>query len=97
MKNADYLRLFGTLILFALYTLLMPIMGFLAASILFVFLFNVLYCGVNQLKEACVAVKTHQVKGSKAVKSLVISLCISVVASLIIWLVFGVIFKITLP
>lgn len=41
------MKLFGTLVLFAAYIIAMDILGFTAASIIFVFLFNVLYAGTK--------------------------------------------------
>jgi putative tricarboxylic transport membrane protein len=43
--NADYKKLFGTLILFIGYILAVEEIGFTVTSIIFVFLFNVLYTG----------------------------------------------------
>jgi putative tricarboxylic transport membrane protein len=47
IDNADYVKLFGTLVLFAAYIIAMDILGFTVASIIFVFLFNVLYAGTK--------------------------------------------------
>ncbi|MDY6305735.1 MAG: tripartite tricarboxylate transporter TctB family protein [Oribacterium sp.] len=45
--NADYVKLFGTFILFCGYIICMDILGFTSTSIIFVFLFNVLYAGTK--------------------------------------------------
>lgn len=47
-KDADYVKLFGTLILFAAYIVCLNILGFTASSIIFVFLFNLLYAGLEK-------------------------------------------------
>ncbi len=46
-ENADYVKLFGTLILFVGYILTLGVLGFTATSIIFVFLFNFLYADKN--------------------------------------------------
>ena len=43
--NCDYVKLFGTLILFIGYIACLNVIGFTITSIIFVFLFNVLYAG----------------------------------------------------
>lgn len=48
LQNADYFKLIGTLVLFAGYVFLMNIIGFTVTSMVFVFLFNVLYAGVEK-------------------------------------------------
>ncbi len=45
VEGYDKLKLFGTVILMILYVLALDLVGFLPASILFVLLFNVLFCG----------------------------------------------------
>lgn len=92
----DKVKLWGTLILFVLYILLMPVMHFLSASIIFVFLYNVLYCGIGQVKEAICDIKGH-VKPSAACRSLLVSLVISVLFSVGIWYLFGVVLMVSLP
>ena len=47
-EDADYFKLFGTLVLFAGYIFCMDIIGFTVTSIIFVFLFNCLYAGVSK-------------------------------------------------
>jgi hypothetical protein len=97
VENWDKVRFLGTLILLVAYFPAMELMGFLAASILFVFLFNVLFCGVEQLASIPVAFKTRTFWSNPDFKSLLISLIISVVSSVLIWFIFGQVFKITLP
>ncbi len=48
LPNADYFKLFGTLILFAGYIFTLDKLGFTATSIVFVFLFNLLYGGTSK-------------------------------------------------
>ncbi len=50
VEGYDKLKLFGTLILFILYVIALDLVGFLPASIIFVFLFNVLFCGTKEKK-----------------------------------------------
>lgn len=45
IENYDKVKLFGTVILLALYILALQWIGFLVASLIFIFLFNVLYSG----------------------------------------------------
>lgn len=97
MTNWDKLRLLGTVVLIVLYIYAMEWLGFLAASIIVVFLLNVLYNGVGQLREIPGAFKAGTLFSSKAFKSLLLSLTISVTASFVIWYLFGSVFKITLP
>jgi hypothetical protein len=97
VENWDKVRFLGTLILLVAYFPAMELMGFLPASILFVFLFNVLFCGVEQLASIPVAFKTRTFWSNPDFKSLLISLIISVVSSVLIWFIFGQVFKITLP
>lgn len=44
-EHYDKAKLFGTIIGLVAYILLMPILGFIPASLLFIFFFNVLYAG----------------------------------------------------
>jgi hypothetical protein len=48
IENADYLKLFGTLVLFIAYIICLDIFGFTITSMVFVFLFNILYAGVGK-------------------------------------------------
>lgn len=45
IKNYNKVKLFGTLILLVLYILALQWIGFVPASLIFIFLFNVLFCG----------------------------------------------------
>ena len=47
IEKADYFKLFGTLVLFAGYIFTLDKLGFTVTSIIFVFLFNVLYAGTS--------------------------------------------------
>jgi len=97
VANWDKVRLIGSLVLMVLYFPSMNLLGFLPASILFVFMFNVLFCGVQQIASIPVAFKTRKFWSNRGFRSLLISLIISVVSSTLIYLVFGKLFKITLP
>ncbi|WP_320128829.1 tripartite tricarboxylate transporter TctB family protein [uncultured Sphaerochaeta sp.] len=97
VENWDKVRLLGTLGLLIVYFPAMELMGFLPASILFVFLFNVLFSGIEQLASIPVAFKTRQFWSNPDFRSLLISLIISVVSSILIWFIFGQVFNITLP
>lgn len=96
-KDWDKVRLPGTLILLVLYIPSMELLGFLPASIIFIFLFNVLFVGIRQLSSIPVAFKTKKFWSNHDFRSLLISLIIAVVSSLLIWFFFGQVFKITLP
>ena len=54
-ENYDKVKLFGTLILLVLYILALEWIGFVPAGLIFVFLFNVLYCGTLQWKSLLTA------------------------------------------
>ena len=95
--DADKFRLFGTIVLYAFYVLIMPVLGFLPASILCIFLFNVLYCGVEALKQIPVAIKEKTYFANKGFSSVFFSIVISLIASLFIWILFAKIFAVTLP
>ncbi|SFG77487.1 tripartite tricarboxylate transporter TctB family protein [Oribacterium sp. WCC10] len=45
--NPDFIKLFGTLVLFVGYIVTLDIIGFTLTSIIFVFLFNILYAGTS--------------------------------------------------
>jgi putative tricarboxylic transport membrane protein len=45
IENYDKVKLVGSIVLLALYILALEWIHFLAASLIFIFLFNVLYCG----------------------------------------------------
>lgn len=48
IEGCDHVKLWGTLFLFAAYIVCLDIIGFTVTSIIFVFLFNVLYAGVSK-------------------------------------------------
>lgn len=81
-ENYDKLKLWGALILMVAYFFLLDKIGFTVCSIIFVFLFNTLFAGLDRMKN----VKYH-----------VNSLIISVVSVLLISILFGTVFDITLP
>lgn len=95
--NWDKVKLIGTLLMFILYIFAMDLLGFLTASILFIFLFNVLFAGVEQLKQIPLAIKEKSYIKNEAFKSVLNSLLISVAFSIGIWFLFGQVFQITLP
>ena len=97
VANWDKVRLIGSLVLMVLYFPAMNLLGFLPASILFLFLFNVLFVGIEQLASIPVAFKTRKFWSNRDFRSLLNSLIISVVSSTLIWFIFGKLFKITLP
>ena len=55
VENYDKLKLFGTVALLILYILALEWVGFLIASIIFIFLFNVLFCGTLQPKSLLIS------------------------------------------
>ncbi len=97
VANWDKVRFLGTLLLMVTYFPAMNLIGFLPASIIFIFLFNVLFVGLEQLKSIPIAFKTKQFWSNHDFRSLLISLIIAVVSSTLIWFMFGQVFKITLP
>ncbi|NCC06677.1 MAG: tripartite tricarboxylate transporter TctB family protein [Clostridia bacterium] len=48
IDKADFVKLFGTLVLFIAYIALVDVIGFTVTSIVFVFLFNLLYTGFSK-------------------------------------------------
>ncbi len=96
-ENWDKLKLFGTLVLFILYIFAMDVLGFLIASIVFIFLFNVLFAGVMQLEEIPKAFKEKTYFKNEGFCSVCISLLIAIIFSVGIWFLFGEVFSITLP
>lgn len=81
-ENYDKLQIWGTLILLVAYFFLLDKIGFTVCSIIFLFLFNTLFGGKDNLKNG---------------KYILMSVVISVVATLFISILFGTIFNITLP
>lgn len=55
VEGYDKLKFFGTIVLMILYVLALDLVGFLPASILFVLLFNVLFCGTLERKSLLVS------------------------------------------
>lgn len=88
-KDFNPLVFFGSIALMVIYFWLLPIIHFTAASMLILFILNVLYTPPFVLED----------KKIKAInwKSLAVSVVISVVAPLLIYLLFGVAFGLTLP
>lgn len=93
VENWDKLKLIGCLVLLLLYPIAMKAIHFLPASIIFIFLFNVLFCGVDKLA----MIKQGGGLKNEGLKSVLVSLLISVIASVLIWFIFGTVFRVTLP
>jgi len=55
VENFDKLKFFGTIALMILYVLALEWLGFLVASLIFVFLFNVLFCGTLEKKSLLIS------------------------------------------
>jgi hypothetical protein len=55
-KDADLIMLFGGFFVFALYVLALKPMGFLLSSMLFIFLFNLLFCRTRKLRSILISV-----------------------------------------
>jgi len=55
VQDADFFMLGGTLVLFGLYIWLLGVIGFLASSLVCIFLFNVLFCRTLKLKSLLVS------------------------------------------
>ena len=79
----DKLKLWGSVILFVLYVYLLPVLHFTTASMIFIFLFNVLF----EMKPARLF----------EIKSVIISALIAVIGSWGVWYLFFQVFNITLP
>jgi hypothetical protein len=88
----DKMRFLGTIVLFILYGISMQFIHFLPASIIFVFLFNIVYSGVFTDRAETKAMSKKQLT-----RSLVNSFIISVVGSVLIWFLFAKVFVVTLP
>ncbi len=80
-ENYDKFQFWGTIGLLALYFLLLDVIGFTVCSMVFLFLFNMLFGG----------------KANLNVKYIRNSAIISVVSTLIISILFGTVFNISLP
>lgn len=81
--NYDKLKLWGALFLFIAYLIALPQLHFVPASIIFIFLFNVLF-DFNKAQPF-------------NFKSILISLVISLICSYGVWYLFFQVFNITLP
>ncbi|MEM1484107.1 tripartite tricarboxylate transporter TctB family protein [Oscillospiraceae bacterium PP1C4] len=55
IENYDKLKFWGTLVLFVSYILAMDIVGFIPASIVCIFLFNVLFCATKDKKSLLIS------------------------------------------
>lgn len=97
IEDYDKLCFWGTLVLFVMYIFLMNLIGFLAASILCIFLYNVLFSDVKNLHAITTAIHEKTFIKSNTFRSLATSLIVSVIFSVIIWYLFGQVFNITLP
>ena len=75
----------------------MEFIGFLPASITCIFLFNVLFTGVEDLKGVAVGVKEKTFYKNPGFKSVANSIIISTVFAVGVWFIFGQVFQITLP
>jgi hypothetical protein len=56
VPDADLCMLFGSLALFILYILALDFLGFLTASLIFIFLFNLLFCRTLKPKSVFISV-----------------------------------------
>lgn len=81
-KNYDKLKFWGCIALMIFYFLLLDVIGFTVTSIVFVYLFNTLFGGLDRIKN----VKYH-----------IVSIVVSFISVVIISILFGTIFDITLP
>ncbi|MCL2763606.1 MAG: tripartite tricarboxylate transporter TctB family protein [Treponema sp.] len=90
IEGADKFKLFGTVILFVTYIFAMQFLGFLAASILIMFLYSLLYTRFDSLK-------AEDGGSSSVVRSVLIALANSVISSFVIWFAFSRVLRITLP
>lgn len=95
--GCDALKLFGSVALFVLYIYAMEFVGFLASSIVVVFLYSVLFFGVERLKEIPAAIASGRPWTNGAFRSVCVSLLLSVLFSTSVWFLFARVFKITLP
>ena len=55
VPGADFFMLGGSLVLFILYVFLMDTLGFLASSLICVFLYNLLFCRTRKVKSVLVS------------------------------------------
>ena len=94
----DKVKFWGALILFALYLFFLPKIHFVAAGIIFITLFNILFTNCINL-EKIFGQKNHPAYEMPMVnaKDLVISVLVAVIFSVGLWLLFYKGFTITLP
>ena len=94
----DKVKFWGALILFALYLFFLPKIHFVAAGIIFITLFNILFTNCINL-EKIFGQKNHPAYEMPMVnaKDLVISVLVAVIFSVGLWLLFYKGFNITLP
>ena len=94
----DKVKFWGALILFTLYLFCLPKLHFVAAGIIFITLFNILFTNCINL-EKLFGRKDHPAYAMPMVnvKDLVISIVVSVIFSVGLWLLFFKGFNITLP
>ncbi len=95
--GCDKFKLSGSVVLFVLYIYAMEYIGFLAASIASVFLYSVLFYGVERLKEIPSVLRSGKPWSSAAFRSVSVSLMISVIFSTAVWFLFARVFRVTLP
>ncbi len=81
-ENYDKMKFWGAIVLTAAYFFLLDKIGFTICSIVFLFLYNTLFAGMDRMKN-----KRYHIN----------SLIISVVACLLVSILFGTVFAITLP
>lgn len=81
VDNYDKVKLWGCVAMTVIYFFLLDIIGFTVCSIVFVFLFNLLFAGKEKLNKRYV----------------IMSALISVIGTLVISILFGTIFNISLP
>ena len=55
VADYDKLKLFGSLILFVLYVAMLDRIGFIPASLIFIFMYNILFCGILQWKSLLIS------------------------------------------
>jgi hypothetical protein len=92
-KDYSKVKFWGSLILLAAYFFFLDKLHFLPASLIFIFLLNVLYDGSVNVPALLGKAEGPVIR----VKSLLTSLVITGVFSVGVWYLFGVVFNITLP
>lgn len=92
-KGYSKLKFWGSLIILAAYFLLLDIIHFLPASLIFIFLLNILYDGSISIPALLGKAEGPVIRW----KPLLSSAAITVVFSVGVWYLFGSVFNITLP